>query len=155
MASVSMQAAEALYPTLSVFHAAQGHPLKSVCQVLDEGSLQKLILDFGAVLLTVTANEDDDTVDLAAVSADQSTLKLDGQDISSLEPWTEFIGRSFGWGWLIMNQQGYIDGVLLSFSGLDPQLLMNVIASSIKISQIARLSPQRLSVPLAPASDDT
>ncbi len=41
---------------------------------------------------------------------------------------------------LIMNQQGYIDGLLIGFDGIEPQVLLNVVASSIKVSQITRAS---------------
>ncbi len=139
MSLTNKHAAEALYPTLSTFHAVQGHTLKGVRQVFVEGSLERLTFDFGSVSLTATANEDDDTVNISLLSADQ--LTKDEQDVSNVEPWKEFIGRSFGWGWLIVNQQGYVDGVLLGFDGIDPQLLINVIASSIKVGRIARISP--------------
>lgn len=138
MASTNTQAAEALYPALSTFHAVQGHALKSIRQVSIEGSLEKLIFDFGSVFLTVKANEDDDTVGLSVLPPDQ--LTIEGHDVADVQPWRDFIGRSFGWGWLIMNQQGYIDGVLLGFDGIDPQLLLNVVASSIKVSRIVRES---------------
>jgi len=44
--------------------------------------------------------------------------------------------KSFGWGWLTINQQGYIDGDMLSFAGITPRLLITVVASSLKVSGI-------------------
>ncbi len=134
MPSTNAQAAEALYPILSAFHAVQGHALRRIQQVILEGSLASLTFDFGSMFLTAKANEDDDTVDIAISPSNQ--LATDGTDVSGVQPWSDFIGRSFGWGWLIVNQQGYNDGVLLSFDGIDPQLLLNVIASSIKVSRV-------------------
>lgn len=138
MSLTSTQAAEVLYPTLSAFHAVQGHALKSVRQVLVEGSLERLAFDFGSVILTAMADENDDTMSVSVLTSDQLPRH---EDVSDGQPWREFIGRTFGWGWLIMNQQGYIDGLLIGFDGIEPQVLLNVIASSIKVSRISRISP--------------
>jgi hypothetical protein len=35
-----------------------------------------------------------------------------------------------------VNQQGYLDGVLLSFGGVIPQLLITVVASSLKTRKV-------------------
>jgi hypothetical protein len=45
----------------------------------------------------------------------------------------------FGWGWITMNQQGYCDGLLLSFGKvIFPQLVLNVMASAIEVGKIAK-----------------
>jgi len=91
-----------------------------------------------ALYFTARAEENDDTVTVSILPSNQLTMD---EDVSGGEPWREFIGRSFGWGWLIMNQQGYIDGLLIGFDGIEPAVLLNVLASSIKISRIVRVSP--------------
>jgi hypothetical protein len=52
------------------------------------------------------------------------------------EPWRNLIGQAFGWGWITINQQDALDGILLSFDGIIPLVMLNVIASSIKESVI-------------------
>ena len=80
--------------------------------------------------MPVTAEPDDETVIVSAGSFDPEG----GIDLS--ESWRDLIGAEFWWGWIAVNQQGYSDGVLLSFNGIDPQVLLNVIASSIVVRRI-------------------
>jgi hypothetical protein len=58
-------AAEALFPMLSVFHSIDGETLRAVWQVHTEGSLGRLVLDFGTNSLIVAADEDDDSIELS------------------------------------------------------------------------------------------
>lgn len=128
--------AEALAPMLSAFHSISDMSLQSVWQVHTDGSLDKLVLDFGRASLVVLADENDDSIDVVSTeTADVGDVGV--VDGSHLEPWSRFIGKPFGWGWVTVNQQGYCDGLLLSFGGIFPQVALNVIASSIKVSAIA------------------
>src|SRR5262245_36004264 len=83
----------------------------------------RLILLFTTKLLVFQANEDDDTISISAKS-------VAGFDPHGLSPkgrspiWRPFIGKPFGWGWVTINQQGYCDGALLSFGGLDPSVFL-------------------------------
>lgn len=140
MSLATTHAAEALYPTLSAFHAVQGHALQAVREISIEGSLERVVLHFGSIILTARANEDDDTIEISVMPSDR--LTVEGQDVSNVRPWRDLIGRSFGWGWLTMNQQGYVDGASFGFDGIAPQVLLNVVASSIKISRIEGISPE-------------
>ena len=137
MTTTKTMAAEALFPMLSPFHSISGQPLQAVRQVHAEGSLDRLVLDFGTNALVVSADEDDDSIDLS-VSLGADSHRAGDVDSSHLEPWDNFIGMSFGWGWVTVNQQGYCDGLLISFKGIVPQIILNVIASSIKVGTITR-----------------
>lgn len=132
-------AAEALYPTLSVFHSVSGHPLKGVWQIRAQGSVEKLVLGFGAQVLVVTADANDDSLDVD-VAASADFQDADRVDVSDVAPWDAYAGKSFGWGWIAINQQGYCDGMLLSFEGIIPQLILNVVASSIKVGVVGPLA---------------
>ena len=133
------KAAEALYPMLSAFHSISGQSLQAVWQIYTEGSLGTFLLDFGSVSLIVVADENDYSIDFRI--ADATDLRNGvSVDVSHQEPWNSFIGRPFGWGWVTVNQQGYCGGLLLSFGGIVPQLVLNVIASSIKVGMITRAS---------------
>jgi hypothetical protein len=85
--------------------------------------LEQVILDFGPVSLAIVAISDDDSVAVRCVKAtDLNTTGL--VDASHDQCWNDFIGTSFGWGWVTVNQQGYCDGMLLSFDGIVPQLVV-------------------------------
>lgn len=73
-----------------------------------------------------------DTADLSV-----QTQHGGGEEISNRQPWSDVIGKQFGWGWVTVNQQGYLDGVLLSLNGIVPEILINVVASEIKVRKIA------------------
>jgi hypothetical protein len=135
MITTKTRAAEALTPMLSAFHSVADRPLRAVWHVCTEGSLDRIIFDFGQISMIVAADENDDSIDLTV--ADTPDLRnLGGDETSHLEPWNNLIGKPFGWGWVTINQQGYSDGLLLSFGGIVPQIILNVMASSIKISKI-------------------
>lgn len=94
-----------------------------------------MILDFGPVSLIVNGIPDDDSIDFnIAKTADLRVTSR--KDASESAFWKDSIGQPFGWGWITVNQQGYCDGLLMSFGGIEPLILMNVIASSIQLRQI-------------------
>jgi Family of unknown function (DUF6334) len=121
--------AEALDPMLGKFRRIDGEILRTVRRVRDEGCLVRVILDFGHIYLTIEARPEDDTIDLW--TDEGATVARTGVDASKSEPWSSFVGKPFGWGWVTINQQGYCDGVLLSFDGITPRMMLNVVASSI------------------------
>jgi hypothetical protein len=139
MTPTKIRAAEALYPLLSPFHAVAGRILCGIRHVSADGCLDQIILDFGAASLIVTADENDDSIEVEITERVHSETNLEGMNSNHAELWKAFIGRSFGWGWITVNQQGYCDGLLLSFEGINPQLLLNVVASSIKASKIVAI----------------
>ncbi|SRR5213593_273957 len=135
---VKTKAAEALYPILDAFHLIGDKSLRSVRQIYTEGCLDRIVLDFDSVSLLVTADENDDSIDFKIANV-ADVGNVSGIDASCLEPWVAFIGKRFGWGWITMNQQGYCDGLLLSFGEIIfPQLVLNVMASSIEVGKITK-----------------
>ncbi len=119
-----------LHPLLLEFHRINGHPLRAVWHVYTEQCLDKVALEFDQDSLVVEAESYDDTVVFRVIS--NNDRNTDGWvDASHSEPWSGFVGRTFGWGWITINQQDALDGILLSFEGITPQLMLNVMASSI------------------------
>jgi hypothetical protein len=59
------------------------------------------------------------------------------RSIRSDKPWKKYVGKECGWTWLAWNQQGYLDSVLISFEGIEPNVLLNTIGSSIEIFAIS------------------
>jgi hypothetical protein len=127
-------AASALSASLDNFHRIDGQILQAVWRVIDAGCLARVVLHFDQNFLIIEARTDDDTVEFWA--EERSSFSNVGIDASQSNLWSRFIGKSFGWGWVTINQQGYCDGVLLSFGGITPQVILNVVASSINESTI-------------------
>lgn len=124
------------------FHKIDAQVLQGVWRVYFEQSLDKIILKFDHDSLSIEAVPDDDTITLQTISNTNLNLE-DAIDGSLSEPWHNFIGQSFGWGWITINQQEAVDGVLLSFRGLVPQIILNVMASSIKVSKTQEITTDK------------
>jgi hypothetical protein len=140
MSSQTKIAGEALYSILTPFHEIAGLPLLTVKESTLHSSLAGITLNFGPKSLLIKAEPEDDTVVLSII--EHPSNEKEQVDVSGRKPWSQYIGLEFGWGSLVINQQGYIDGVLLSFSGIEPQLLINVAASSLKIMQIVKVDKE-------------
>jgi hypothetical protein len=111
--------------------------LLSVHERIVDGCRELIVLKFRDVMLSLGADADTDTIEVRCQDSD--SLDLSGLDrVDAQQPWAEVIGKDFGWGWVTVNQQGYQDGVLLSFGGLDPSVLLSVTASAIGIYSIRR-----------------
>jgi hypothetical protein len=85
--------------------------------------------------LVIEVNENDDTIQVTAIGVLEA-METASRSLTSSNLWREFVGQPFGWGRVVTNQQGYSDGVLLSFGGVSPQVLLDVIASSLKTGRI-------------------
>lgn len=131
--AIALTVGKALYAKLSAFQETNGSLLREVRQAWAHGNLERVVLDFGAGVLIVDAEAHDDSINFRCEEANCST---DAQLGTSGGFWQDFIGRTFGWGWITVNQQGYCDGLLLSFDGIEPQVSMSVVASSIKLRRI-------------------
>jgi hypothetical protein len=142
--SAKITAGTALRPVLEAFHAVDGQPLTSVSDVYEDGCLTAIVFTFERNTLTVAAKAEDDSVELSVTN---SSGRPPAHDVSEREPWVTFIREPFGWGWLTLNQQGYCDGVLLSFRGIIPQLVLIVEASSLSVGTIKRLHPRSETTP--------
>lgn len=113
--------------------------LEEVWQRVEDGCRELIALKFSEGVLTFTVDPDTDTVEVRRLDAeafDPSGLVL----APATAPWTGLLGRPFGWGWAAVNQQGYQDGVLLSFGGLEPSVLLVVAASSLRVYAVNELA---------------
>ena len=124
---------------LSVFHdfrSEKGETLTQVFECSEDHCKNLYILRFESRSLLLSANEADDTIDVAA-QPNVSPLHESCVCVSDNQPWKHLVGTDFGWGWVVINQQGYCDGVMLSFGGIVPTVLFTVMASSITVSVIS------------------
>ena len=109
--------------------------LEEVWQRVEDGCRELIALKFSEGVLTFTVDPDADTVDVRCLDADA----FDPSGLvpaPATAPWTALLGRSIGWGWVAINQQGYQDGVLLSFGGLEPSVLLVAAASSLRVYSV-------------------
>jgi len=100
-----------------------------------EDCLDKIILKFEKESLVIQAKPEDDSIHLFRLS----NAEIDGV-LESPEPvpdiLSQYIGQKFAWGWVTVNQQNYMDGVVLSFNDITPKVLLNVMASSLYMFEI-------------------
>jgi hypothetical protein len=120
---------------LGALRSVNEQSLRQVSSSYSDGSLDKVLLDFGTTVLVISADENDDSIDVTITSG----LTTLGENLNSQQQglWNQFIGKRLGWGWVTINQQGYCDGLLLSFGDITPKLVVNVVASSIKVATIS------------------
>jgi Family of unknown function (DUF6334) len=109
-----------------------GQKLEGVFQRVEDGCLDLIALRFPAGMLAIAADADTDTVEVRYHEA-ETFDKAGLVRVSAHPPWSSLIGQCFGWGWSTINQQGYQDGVLLSFDGLVPSVMLLVAASSFRV----------------------
>jgi hypothetical protein len=136
---VALATGTALSPILADFRSIGQRPLRTVWHVQEENILIRIIFDFDELSLIVSADANDDSVDLE-FGNQKDADKTGYIDASQLLPWKDFVGLPFGWGWITVNQQGYCDGLLLSFGNIIPQVILNAVASSLKVGEITKPS---------------
>lgn len=116
--------------------------------VYEDGVSSVILLAFSSKVVAFEADENDDTIRVQI--RERSEIRFPPATMSAA--WRPFIGKAFGWGWVAVNQQGYCDGVMLSFGGVRPEILLGVAASSIDVSRIENGTspPADLSAPAPP-----
>jgi len=121
------------------FSAAEEQVLHAVYQRIEDNCRDVLALQCSTNTMLVMANSDDDTI--AVYCRLTSELGTEGlQCVSSTSPWAELLGRELDCGWVSTNQQGYCDGVVLSFGSLTPTLMLYVIGSTIRLMRVTSIS---------------
>lgn len=126
----------------STFLSFEGLCIESVwCERVDD-CLEKIILKFETESLVIKAVADDDTVQLLRVPNAELAEVLQHAEPAP-RVFSKYVGQEFGWGWIAVNQQNYLDGVLLSFNDIVPNLLLSVIASSLHVFEIREINDLR------------
>jgi hypothetical protein len=128
---MKLKTTEALSPFLALFAQIHGSLLKEVRQVKEYGDVVEISLQFDSIRLSIRAVGDDDTIDLSLEEPIAT-----GELISQQQPWVGNVGKPTGWNWVMINQQGYLDGVLLSFGEVIPEIVITVVASELKVNKI-------------------
>jgi hypothetical protein len=119
---------EMLYDDFEPFKESRG-VLWSV-RVAEDSSWLTLNLSVGGLRFTALANDD-------TLIWRNGIRETEGLEITSLHPWSEFCGTELKFAWMMMNDQGYIDGALLGFEdAFVPSVALAVTASTIKVSRL-------------------
>jgi hypothetical protein len=115
----------------------QPYELQDVYERVMEGCRAELVLQWDGGYLLFRADSDSDSLE-AAFHEGGLAPSREYRSLRSVPPWSDCIGKSCGWTWLAIDQQGCWDSALLSFDGIIPSVLLNVTASSIHVFSILR-----------------
>jgi hypothetical protein len=133
MLNVKRQTAIALSPLLSIFETIDGLTLRGVKQRTTNDIVDTILFQLEESFLTIKAMSDD-TVTIFLESGYGH-----GTAINDVQPWATNIGKSIGWNWVAVNQQGYMDSVLISFGCVVPEIAIFAVASGLQVHSISRL----------------
>jgi hypothetical protein len=105
---------------------------KNVFEKTTNGCRDEIVLDLGEGGLRIGVDINYDTLLFRFQSR---PFKPTGRWVSlrNSEPWKKHVGQECGWTWLAVNQQGYLDTMLISFDGIEPSIMLQAIASSIEV----------------------
>jgi hypothetical protein len=107
----------------------------------------QLVFSLGDCFLRFGVDIDTDTI-TGEFQPHPFRAKRGYTSVRSTKPWNGFVGKECGWTWFAWNQQGYLDSVLVSFDGVEPNVLLQTIASSVEVFLIFRAEK-----PIASAGD--
>ncbi len=117
---------------LQPFEQAQGRTLTAVlCSDSDEG--EEIILAFASDGLTFACGAETDALMLSWGGIGELE---EAEDLTADPAWSRLIGKELSSGWLTLNQRGHVDGALLSFDGVVPEIGLNVVAGAFEILDI-------------------
>jgi Family of unknown function (DUF6334) len=123
--------------------------LHDVFEKIVDGCRDEIVLDFGDSFLRFSVNADTDTI-VGKFHGGTVVAKRGYRSIRSAAPWRQYLNKECGWTWLAINQQGYWDTILISFDAVVPNILLNVMASSIYVFAIGpmeKIVPEKAAKP--------
>jgi hypothetical protein len=128
--SAKINLAEAAFMLLEPFHAVSGHALLGVSIKWEADDIAAVLLQFESTILQIEVDPEDDTLHPSLLSQ----IPAGCVAVEDSAPWSNFLHKNFGWGWIGLNQQGYLDFVAFSFDAVTPQISLTAVASAIRIS---------------------
>ena len=117
--------------------------LKDVLEKNVHGCRDAIVFDLGDCCLRIGVDINYDTL-LCRFQSRPFRATERWVSLRNSELWRKCTGKECGWTWLAVNQQGYLDTVLLSFDGIEPSIMLQAIASSIEVFSIAPIQMQPL-----------
>ena len=131
-------------PSTVDYDAIHGLPVSSIlgtgAQILTDGStsFEEIAFIAGDKALVVSVNQDTDEIILRVEHA-PSFLTDNAAGWENCELLREYIGRELGWAWTAINCKGYADTLILSFAGIEPEVLLCGVASTIEFYKLHKL----------------
>jgi uncharacterized protein DUF6334 len=101
-------------------------------------NVDKVAVCLERTTLLISIDEDTDEIVLT-VSEDKRSLLGSSRSWKSLAPLTKYVGKELGWCWTARNYKGYSDLFILSFHGIEPQVMFCGIASGLWIYKMRRM----------------
>jgi hypothetical protein len=111
--------------------------LRDVHERMIEGCRGELVLQWDSGFLLFRADSDTDSLE-AEYHEGTFAPSANYRSLRSCKPWSDYVGKSCGWTWLAVDQEGYWDSALLGFDDIIPNVLLNVTASSIGVFSIVQ-----------------
>jgi len=105
------------------------HVARSKCDEL------ALHLEQGVVHVSVSIDTDEVIV-RAYPDASAVDRSLEWKNVDTLK---EYVGYELGWCWIARNYLGYADTFMLSFAGIEPEVTLVGMASSLYIYRLTRI----------------
>jgi Family of unknown function (DUF6334) len=109
--------------------------LHDVFEKLVDGCRDEIVLDFGDSFLRFRVDVDTDAI-IGRFYVQPFEVSRGYQRVGAAVPWGKHLNKAIGWTWSAINQQGYWDTVLISFDTVVPNILLNVMASSLYVFTI-------------------
>jgi hypothetical protein len=107
--------------------------------------LSALRMHFSSSIVCIWVDPDNDTLH---VSDSVPSQTLSHGSVLAQEPWHRAAGKPILWAWRLINQQGYGDGIQVSFSDAERNKELVVVqligkASTIDVAVVERISSSR------------
>jgi hypothetical protein len=127
-----LRTSEASYSLFQPSSHVENQALQSVTEIEDAfGTFAALDLQFESKTLRIAALGYNDTVEITLV--EQPSV---GKPATS-SMWQSLIGQKLGYVWIAINQQGYLDTVLLGFSSVvAPDVSVTAVASGLSVRRL-------------------
>ena len=94
-----------------------------------------LRLEQGVVHVSVNIDTDE-----VIVRAYPDASALDGsKEWKNIDILKEYVGYELGWCWIARNYLGYADTFMLSFAGIEPEVALVAMASSLHVYRLTRI----------------
>ena len=88
-------------------------------------------------VIHVCVNTDTDEVIVRAFP-DAGSLDV-SKEWKNIDALKEYVGYELGWCWIARNYLGYADAFMLSFAGVEPEVALVGMASSLQIYRLTRI----------------
>jgi hypothetical protein len=96
---------------------------------------QELVIVLEQGVLHLSVNTDTDEV-IVRTDADAASLAGFWVDVDVLK---EYLGYELGWCWVARSYLGYADTLMVSFSGIEPEIAVCAVASRLWIYRMTRI----------------